>query len=145
MALFIPRSYLRHLWPWTANVERILRFVQPRPFKGSHLAFGSDYSGDHRTSRFRVYCFLIVDTNASPDWPRQRRKVRQHFLPDGRRMSFKTLGDRLRQRALTPFLEAAETIEGHLVGVIVTKSINNISMRAGWTDDLPSTLGLQGS
>lgn len=143
MALFIPRSTLQDIWPWTKNVERILRFAQPHPFTGSHLAFGSDYSGDHRTSGFRTYCFLIIDTDRSPDWPRRRKLVRQRFLSDGRRMSYKALGDKWRQRALVPFLEATESIDGHLVSLIVTKELSNMAIRAGYSDDLPAKLGLQ--
>jgi hypothetical protein len=142
MTLFLPRSILQDIWPWTKNVERILRFIQPYPFMGTHLAFSSDYSGDHKGSAFRVYCYLIIDTDRSPDWPRLRRAVRQRYLPDGRRMSFKALGDKRRRRALIPFLHAADSINGHLVSLIVTKEFSNMSIRAGYSDDFPIKLGL---
>jgi hypothetical protein len=130
MTLFLPRSATQRLWPWTANVERILRSVQPRPFAGPHVALASDYSGDHKASRFRAYCYSIMDTEASPEWPRRRQSMRQQYLPDGRRMSFKSLGDKYRQRALVPFLQAADTIYGHIVCLVVTKSFDNMSWRA---------------
>ena len=59
-------------------------------------------------------------------------------------MAFKSLGDKYRQRALVPFLEAAETIRGHLVGLIVTKDFTNMSWRANYSDDLPAQFGLSG-
>jgi hypothetical protein len=136
MTLFLPRPFIQRLWPWTKNVERILRLAQPHPFAGSHLMMGSDYSGDHKASRFRVYCYLLADTDASPDWPLQRQLVRQRYLPDGRRMAFKSLGDKHRQRALVPFLEAAETIRGHIVALIVTKELTNIC-RGAQTTQMP--------
>jgi hypothetical protein len=135
---------MQRLWPWTKNVERILRLAQPHPFAGRHLALGSDYSGDHKASRFRVYCYLVADTDASPQWPIRRQQVRRRYLPDGRRMAFKSLGDRYRQRALIPFLEAAETIHGHIVGLIVTKDFTNMAWRVAYSDDLPARFGLSG-
>ena len=92
-----------------------------------------------------MYCYLISDTDKSPHWPKQRHEMRRQFLCDGRRMSFKSLGDRIRRRALVPFLETAETIEGHLVALVVTKKLSNMSIRAGWSTELPRTLGLQGT
>jgi hypothetical protein len=144
MTLFLPKSAIHRLWPWTANVERILRSVQPRPFAGPHVALASDYGGDHKASKFRVYCYLIMDTKASPEWPQRRQSMRRMYLPDGRRMSFKSLGDGYRRPALVPFLQAADTIHGHIVCLIVTKSFENMSWRADYSNDLPSKLGLRG-
>lgn len=101
--------------------------LRDKPFRGSHLLFGSDYSGDHRGSRFRVYCFVIADADASPEWPIRCRGVRCKFLKDGRRMSFKNLNDIHRRRALVPFLEAAEFLDGHVVGVTVAKELLRLS------------------
>jgi hypothetical protein len=144
MNLYFPRSYLQTLWPWTKSVERILRYAQPRPFTGSHLAIGSDYSGDHKGSSYRTYCYLIMDTDASSDWPRLRSQVRRHFLPNGRRMSFKNLGDSHRRRALVPFLQSADTINGHLVALVVTKKLSNLSWRGLFDETTPKRLGLRG-
>ena len=91
-------------WPWTSAFRRRLRELRPIPFDGSYLLFGSDYSGDHRASRFRVYGFVVADADASPEWPARSREVRRHFLTDGRRMSFKNLNDGYRRRTLVPFL-----------------------------------------
>jgi hypothetical protein len=144
MNLYFPRSYLQTLWPWTKSVEHILRYTQPRPFTGSHLALGSDYSGDHKGSGYRTYCYLIMDTDTSSDWPRLRSQVRRHFLPNGRRMSFKNLGDGHRQRALVPFLQSANTINGHLVALVVTKKLSNLSWRGLFDETTPKRLGLRG-
>ena len=127
MALFLPRAALQRAWPWTKNVERILQATQPQQFPGSHLMVGSDYSGDHGNSRFRVYSYLVVDTDASASWPNVRRRMRQTYLRDGRRMSFKALGDKVRKRALIPFLETAEEFSGHLVAIVVTKELTKMS------------------
>ncbi|MBI4572813.1 MAG: hypothetical protein HY713_05950 [candidate division NC10 bacterium] len=110
-------------WPWTRAFVRQLHQLRPAPFRGTHILFGSDYSGDHSGSRFRVYGFVIADADASPEWPARCREVRRTFLRDGRRMSFKNLNDGHRRRALVPFLEAAEYPDGHVVAVVVSKDL----------------------
>jgi hypothetical protein len=44
-------------------------------------------------------------------------------------MSFKKMNDAQRRRALIPFLEAAEYLEGHVVVVAVTKQLGQMSTR----------------
>jgi hypothetical protein len=89
--------------------------------------FGSDYSGDHAESPFRIYGFLVADEDGSPQWPARCHAVREKHLKDGRRMSFKNMNDGQRRRALIPFLEAAEYLEGHVVVVAVTKQLRQMS------------------
>jgi hypothetical protein len=45
-------------------------------------------------------------------------------------MAFKNLNDRQRRRALAPFLEAAECLDGHVVVVAVTKDVERLSTAA---------------
>lgn len=118
-------------WPWTAAFSKQLRALRPLPFHGSHLLFGSDYSGSHNGSQFRTYGFVVVDADASPEWPSRCRKSRSAFLPDGRRMAFKSLNDSQRRRALIPFLEASEAINGHVVVVAISKKLTRVSTHQG--------------
>jgi hypothetical protein len=132
-------------WPWTTAFNRRLRQLRATPFSGSHLLFGSDYSGDHSASRFRVYAFVIVDADASPEWPARSREVRRRYLADGRRMSFKNLNDRHRRGALVPFLKAAEYLNGHVIAVAVTKELEKLSTVQGTVDTWRSLHGLRGN
>lgn len=143
MGLVDVQEALTKAWPWTSAFSRQLLQVRPKPFQGSHLLFGSDYSGDHKESRFRVYGFVIADADASPEWPASCRNVRLNFLADGRRMSFKNLNDIHRRRALVPFLEAAESLEGHVVGVAVTKHLPRLSTGTSTMDLWKNLHGLQ--
>lgn len=111
-------------WPWSKAFERQLLQLRAQPFLGSHLMFGSDYSGDHKNSRFKVYAFIVANADTSPYWPSRVGMVRNEFLKDGRRMSFKTMNDGHRRRALVPFLEASEVLDGHVVVVVVTKELD---------------------
>ena len=122
---------LKDTWPWATEFERHLRKVRGQPLPGGHLVLGSDYSGDHSGSRFRVYGFVIANADALGDWLARSREVRQSFLPSGRRMAFKKLNDGHKRRALVPFLESAEFIEGHVVGVVVTKEMAHLCTTTG--------------
>jgi hypothetical protein len=113
---------LRKAFPWAYTVQKILNANQPFRFQSSHLLLGSDYGGDHKASSYKAYCFLLADGTSSP-WLSDREKVRRNYLSDGRRMSFKRLSDPLRQKALIPFLQAADALNGHLVGVLVHKDV----------------------
>jgi hypothetical protein len=117
---------LRKAFPWAYSVQKILYQAHPNRFGSSHLMFGSDYGGDHKASRFHAYCFLVADETPTR-WTVERRKVRQRYLSDGRRMSFKRLDDPHRQQALVPFLQAADALTGHLLGVLVDKRMKPLS------------------
>ncbi len=118
---------LQEAWPWAKAFLRYLHQTRPSPILGSHLMFGSDYSGDHAKSPFRIYGFLVADEDGSPQWPAKCHAVREKHLRDRRRMSFKNMNDGQRRRALIPFLEAAEYLEGHVVVVAVTKQLGQMS------------------
>jgi hypothetical protein len=108
----------------------VLASLEPAPFGGAHLMVGSDYSGAHESSDYWVYSFLLSDADTSPSWPGVRRDVRAEFLSDGRRMSFKRLGDRQRLAALRPFLAAADLFNGVCVGFVVRKGMHRLSTGA---------------
>ena len=130
-------------WPWAAAFSRRLHELRPQPFCGSHLLFGSDYSGGHASSRYNVYGFVIADADASLDWPVECQKVRSGFLADGRRMGFKNLNDAHRRNALIPFLSASESLVGNVVTVAVTKELRHLSSYQNAIDVWRKTNSLQ--
>lgn len=118
---------LRLAFPWSARFLSILRGILPKPFTGSHIMVGSDYSGEHRRSDYRVYSFLLVDADHSPNYPELRRQLRAELLPDSRRMSYKNLNDRIRQKALIPFLNIADAFTGLCCAIVVHKGLERMS------------------
>src|ERR1017187_4012380 len=118
---------LENPWPWTPGFLRQLHQIRCAPFFGAHLMLGSDYSGDQGNCPFFVYGFIIADEQASPGWPLRVQRVRQKFLKDDRRMSFKNMNDGHRRQALIPFLEAAEHLEGNVITVAVSKELAYLS------------------
>lgn len=119
----MPLEDLRRALPWLKGFQEVVRNLRPAPFSGSHLLMGSDYAGSVPRSNYLSYSFILVDADLSPLYPANQRQVRRTFLPDGRRMSFKRLGDRHRASALIPFLDSAETLFGVCLAVLVHKGI----------------------
>lgn len=92
----------------------------------STIIIGSDYSGQHSTSLFEALSFVFANLNESQAWMDARRVTREQFLPDGRRFSYKTLGERHRSAALPQFLRAIDLLSGLVVVVLVHKAIGSL-------------------
>jgi hypothetical protein len=90
------------------------------------LFAGSDYSGQHADAPYEAYTIMLADLARCADWEKARRSVRSRWLADGRRVSYKTLRDRQQERALLPLLEAADSIPGLLLTVLVDRDIENL-------------------
>lgn len=125
-----PRSHWsfadRSPYPWAkVFAEKVSRIDLPI-LTGPWLQITSDSSGMSRESRFWVTTFLVVDMNNSWEWEEKRQIVRQEYLNDGRRMAFKALNDKQRQKALVPFLSAANLINGLCFSVVIDKRIQSI-------------------
>lgn len=92
----------------------------------TQLLVGSDYGGQHAGSKYESLAFVVADAKALGPWLDAQRRCRETHLPDGRRMSFKSLSDRMRATALPDFLSAADLIPGLLLVVLFDKRIGSI-------------------
>ncbi len=101
----------------------------------------SDYSGQHKASRFEAYAFLIVTPRGWGAWERRRLELRRSFRAGGRRISYKGLGDALKRRMLPGFLNAANRLPGLCVCVLVEKAVGSLFRPEGALD--PSEPGLE--
>jgi hypothetical protein len=132
----ITASPWRHLsnpiYPWVRTIEKIVCAIRPPALTGSTLYVASDYSDAVKSHLYDVFSVLYVDLEQSSEWEQRRRLVRSQHMPDGRRMCFKALNDRKRQKALIPFLEAANTIHGLAVTVAVRRSIRDLCTSEGF-------------
>lgn len=90
---------------------------------GPTLILLCDYSGQHNSATHEAFSFFLADLIYCWRWEDARKEVRRSFLRDSRRMSFKALNDRRRQKALIPFLRAADSIPGLLFTVVIEKSL----------------------
>nr|VFJ58136.1 MAG: hypothetical protein BECKDK2373C_GA0170839_106324 [Candidatus Kentron sp. DK] len=94
--------------------------------KSPGLVVASDYGGEHRSAIWTSYSYVITDHYAVAQWVPMIQDVRNRLLPDGRRLSFKKLGDKVRMRALGPFLSAANELRGLSVTFLVHRQIPSL-------------------
>lgn len=93
---------------------------------GSPLLIGSDYSGQHKSSGYEAMSFLISDWSKSLTWIVQQKKIRDLLIPDDRRFGFKNMKDGVRRAALPHFLNAAESLTGLILVVLIHKSVGKL-------------------
>jgi hypothetical protein len=138
-------------YPFMLNLSQCIKeFADVNPdrfpeIKGDVLLITSDYSGSQKQSDFDVISILLSDFDNLGAWHTLRQSVRDEHLRDGRRMSYKGLGDKYRQRALHPFLNAANVIPGLLFSVAISKKIRPLVMKPGELDELVEHYQLKGN
>ena len=113
------------LHPWMRSVSEYLAYLDIAPFEGRTIYALSDYVVGDKNSQYDVIGILIVDEASCAKWNQQRLIIRQQFLPDGRRMAYKSLNDRLRMQALDPFLSAADQMNGVCISIAINRLIPN--------------------
>ncbi|MDD2763371.1 MAG: hypothetical protein PHE83_05290 [Opitutaceae bacterium] len=86
------------------------------------LLISSDYSGESSDEPYVVYSFLFAGDRAWASWEQKRRLLREQILPDGRRMSYKKLGDVYRRRFLRPILDAVDDLDGLSISFAISKT-----------------------
>lgn len=89
--------------------------------RGRALLLVADFGGHHQKQHFDTYTFLMLDLAKNVEWLARQHRFRNAILRNSRRMSFKTLNDGMRRRALVPFMRAAAGIEGCLVQFAISK------------------------
>jgi hypothetical protein len=125
-------------WPfrWTSLLVEKLRERGVGPIQAPDLWIASDYSGVHKNSRFFSIGVLIIDASSIASWQRDRVAIRQRFLGDGRRMSFKALNDNQRRAALIPFLQAADALRGYCIVFAIDRHLRHLLGFEGFREGL---------
>lgn len=131
------------LYPWTRSFEKIISSYELPELSGTIIYAASDYGGSHKASKYQTISVLFVDLDNSRNWEIQRRQIRQRFLADGRRLSFKGLNDRQKQNALTPFLLSANFIRGVSVTLVISKAIDNLYLLKKDVEVASKSFGLE--
>jgi hypothetical protein len=92
-----------------------------RESRGRQLLILCDIGGSLKAQPFETYSFLVFDLDCSAVWLQGQSAFRRQVLVHRRRMAFKALNDVIRRRALMPFLNLAEALNGVLVTFAVEK------------------------
>jgi hypothetical protein len=119
------------------NVERVERDNQeaiPDIRRGDVLFIASDYSGEHDLAEYQSLSFLFADLERCSTWEEMRTQLRQRHLSDGRRIAFKNLRDKKSRGVLNSFLDAANTIPGLSLTVLIHKDIESLFRTTGRID-----------
>jgi hypothetical protein len=95
------------------------------------LFVASDFGGKHPHSMYETAGILCAGSNSVHSWLRRQQDLRAHLLPDARRMSYKGLNDGLKRRALPMFLEAANSLNGVLLAVLIDKRLGSLFSNTG--------------
>lgn len=136
------RTLTEPMFPWVRTLDRILTAERPSSTRGEILHIASDYGGTDSRFAYRVDAFVCADLGHSIEWEMKRRAVRRMHLGDGRRMSYKGLGDRQRADALLPFLEAARSISGVCLAFITRKPLPYLCLPAAEFERFKREIGL---
>jgi hypothetical protein len=91
----------------------------------SRIIIASDYSGTRQDSH-QVYSFLVTGAELMGDWIREVSMIRQSYFFDRRRMCFKRLNDKIRLRALAPYLQVADQLPGVLYQFAVSNDLGSV-------------------
>ena len=120
------------VWGVTSSIDKVIRQLEigrvellPDLHSAHSIIMTSDYGGQHKQAVYESFSFLIADLGRCARWDEERLAVRAEFFRDNRRMSYKALNDRKKQRALLPFLAAANLIPGLLATVLVRKEFKD--------------------
>lgn len=120
---------------FSQSVERSQRRdpeLLPDMRRSKTLLVTSDYSGHHRACRFESYGILLIGMeDCWPSWEAARLELRRRHRIGRRSFAFKKLNDACKRRALVPFLEASEILNGLCVTVLIDKSIPSMFRKDG--------------
>lgn len=105
--------------------ERELNLL-PNLHESQTIFIASDYSGEHETAEFKILSFLFGAQESLTDWEDARTAARETYLQGRGEMSFKQLDDGMRRRALLPFLNAANNINGLSVTIAIHKKVESL-------------------
>ena len=81
-----------------------------------------DIGGSQKSQPFETYSFLVLDLDRNPYWLQGQSEFRKCVFTQHRRMAFKAMNDGARRRALRPFLQLSEVLNGVLVTFAMHKT-----------------------
>lgn len=115
------------LIPWVKSFNRIVKSSGPPYIHGDTILISSDYSGEHPKSKYTVYSLVAIDLSRVGNWNGERTRIRAELLANDRRISFKSLNDAQKKKAIPSFVRAANSLHGLMVNVVINKKLTDIN------------------
>ena len=119
---------LNFVWGVTAAISNVISQLElgrpallPNLQREPTLLLFSDYSGQHKQSKYEAFSFLLTDFKTCRLWDELRTEIRKRVLKDDRRISFKGMNDGRKRSVLIPFLNAANSIPGLIMTILINK------------------------
>ena len=116
---------------WTGLSESIEQREKENPGllpnlrTGSEIVIASDYAGENLT--YQAISFILLNLPGNEEWDTRHAAFRKAHLPDGREIKYSNLNNSNHtSKALLPFLEAADYINGMLITFLMNRSIGNV-------------------
>jgi hypothetical protein len=94
----------------------------PNGKRGKTLLMVADFGGQHKGQQFESFSFLFLDIEQNAHWFSWQKKFRSSHDIHRRRMAYKALNDVRRGRALIPFLDMANRINGCLITFAISRN-----------------------
>jgi hypothetical protein len=94
--------------------------------RGRTVLIAVDLGGSHSRQLFETYSFLVLDLDMNNEWLAMQAAFRSDVMVSMRRMSFKTLNDKVRRRGITPFLQMGNSLSGWLVTFGISKNRESV-------------------
>jgi len=94
--------------------------------RGQTVLIAVDLGGSHARQLFETYSFLVLDLDKNNEWLAMQRVFRSDVMASTRRMSFKTLNDKVRRRGIKPFLQMGNLLSGWLATFGISKGQESI-------------------
>ena len=108
------------------EMERKNPELLPDVRAGGEIVVASDYSGQNKGA-YQALSFVFLHLPGNEDWERRRIEFRSRYLPVDEQMSYKDLAPgHQKDRALFPFLEAADTIKGLCITFLMSRTVKSV-------------------
>ncbi len=131
------RGMVNELSDYIGGLENSQKIFLPDLRQADNLYLFSDYSGSN-DQQLISYSILILDESSLNLFASSQRVFWKNYSLGTRIIEYKKLNDGLRRRALAPFLQLCNNLNGLILTILIHKNTKSL-----FTDELPETLQKQ--
>lgn len=121
----LERGFANELSRYIYNKENLGKIYLPNLKESDNLYLFSDYSYNSE-QQLIAYSMLIMDNESFISFKGNQMHFWEGASLDGRIIEYKKLNDQIRQRALSPFLQFCNNINGLLLTVLFNRNTKSI-------------------